>query len=132
MLVCALGHDPPVLQLHDVVAAAHGRKPVGDEQDGQVAVKSLNGVHHRLFGGVIKSAGGLVKHQHAGLLVECTGDTDALALTAGETDAAFSHDGVVAGGSSFDEISNLRLTSCLSHEVQVDRLRRDAESDVLG
>ena len=53
---------------------------MGDEQDGKVAAKPFDGIHHGLFGGVVEGAGGFVEHQHAGLLEKRAGDADALAL----------------------------------------------------
>ncbi len=119
MFVRSLRHHPSVFQFHNSVAAPHGGEPVGDEQDSEVAAKSFDGIHHRLFGGVVEGAGGFVEHQHAGLLVERAGDADALALATGETDAALSHIGLVSLRTAFNKIRNLCLTCRLLHPIQI-------------
>ncbi len=58
MFIRALRHHLSVFQFHNSVAALHGGEPVGDEQDGEVAIKPFDGIHYRLFGGVVEGAGG--------------------------------------------------------------------------
>src|SRR3989344_1232284 len=132
LLVSPLRPHLAVSQFNDSVATPHSCEPVGYEQDGKPAVETLDGVHYRLLGGVIEGAGGLVKHQHAGLLVERTGDPDALALATTEAYARFPNESAVTLGPAFNEISDLRLASRQPHPVHVDGFARHTESDVFS
>ena len=132
MFVGALRHHPTMFQLHNNVTSPHGSEPVSDEQDGEGAAKPFDGIHHRLFRGVVEGAGGFVKHQHTGLLVESARDANALTLAAGKTDTTFAHVNVVATGSAFDKIRDLCLASRLPYPVQIDSVARYTEGDVLG
>ena len=73
-----------------------------------------------LFGFVVEGAGGFVEDYYVGLFVKGPCYTYALALTAGEADAAFAYEGVVFFGPGFDDICNLSLLSGVFYEGQVN------------
>ena len=125
-------HQPAVLQFDDGVATPDRRKSVRDEHNREIAIQTVDGIHHRLFGGIVQGACRLVEHQNACLLVERAGNADALTLTAGKSDAALTHRHVIAFGPAFDELGDLRLTRCLFHPIEIDCLARHSEGDVLG
>ena len=121
-----------MFKLYNNITSPHSGEPVSDKQNGEVAAKPFDGVHHRLFRGVVEGARGFVKHQHTSLLVECARDANTLPLAAGETDTTFADVSVVAIGSAFDEIRDLCLTSRLPYPVQIDSIARYTEGYVLG
>ena len=84
LLISALRYHSAMPHFNDGIAALHGGEPVGNKQDGEVAIQALDGIHHALFSSVVESAGGFVEYKHTGLLVERAGDADAMALAATE------------------------------------------------
>ena len=54
------------------------------------AVEPVDGIHDCRLGLVIECGSRLVENQYLRILEQCTGDTDTLPLTAGQTNAAFS------------------------------------------
>jgi hypothetical protein len=79
-----------------LVALAHGGKPMRNEEDGDVVAKVVHRFHHRLFGEVVQRAGGFIQNQHLRVVVERSGNANALALPAREAHAALAHGGGVA------------------------------------
>jgi hypothetical protein len=67
-------------KLDDLVAAPQGGEAVRHDENGEIAPEPIDCVHHGAFRGVVKGAGGFVQDQHIGLLVQRSGDPDALAL----------------------------------------------------
>ena len=131
LLVRALRHDAALLQLDDRVAAFHGRQPVGDDQDRDIAIESPDRIENQLLGQVVERARRLIQHEHARLLVQRARDTDALALAAGKPDAPFADDCVIAFGPGLDEFGDLRLPGRCAHPREIDGVARHAERDVL-
>ena len=55
-----------------------------------------------------------------------------MALATGETNAALPHESVVAFEAVFNEVGDLGLACRLLHSLQIDKVARHAEGDVLG
>ena len=68
-------------------------------------------LHHRLFGEVIQRAGGFVQNQHLRVVIQRSGNADALALPARETHAALAHGGLVLLRQFADGVSLKRFIS---------------------
>ena len=113
----------PVFQFHNSVAAPHGSaQSVGDEQDGEVAIKPLDGVHHRLFGGVVEGAGGFARtlgrwpacRERAQMPMRCRWPPERR-MPRSPTRALGS-----AAGLTFNEVRDLCLTCRLPHPIQIN------------
>ena len=96
-----------VLEFEDAVSAGECRGAVGDHEDGEVAVEDLDGLEQGIedagFVVGIEGVGGFVQDKERRLAKERAGDGEALALAAGEQDAAVAGDGVESAGEVVDE-----------------------------
>src|SRR4051812_19943759 len=96
LLVRAILHQPPFLDSDDAVGHAHGRQPVGDDQNGA----ALRDLPHVLLDDalalVVECAGRLVKDQNARIDGESARDGDALALPSRQARSALADHGIVA------------------------------------
>jgi len=77
----ALRHHAAVAQKVYLIAFAHGAETMSDEDDGDLVAKVVDRFHHRLFGEVVQSACGFVQDEHLRIVVQGSGNADALALT---------------------------------------------------
>ena len=95
--------DSPLLDDEDLVGAADGGETVGDDEGG-AALHQLRqaGLDHGFRLGV-ERAGGFVEDEDARVGQNGAGDGKALALAAGELDAALADDGVVGFGEALGE-----------------------------
>src|SRR5205823_5978443 len=88
-------HDAAIFDYQNLFGAPDGGEAVRDDERGA----SLHKVREAfLYGGLglrIEAAGGLVQDEDARVGKNRTSDGDALALSAGEFDAAFADDGLV-------------------------------------
>ena len=90
------------------------------DKHGKIGAKAFDCLHNSLFGIVVEGAGGFVEDDNIGLLVECTGDADALALASGEADASFANVGFIFFWPGFDDVGNLSLLSGLLDSCMID------------
>ena len=126
----AVFHDAAMVDRDDPVGAAHGGKPVGNDEDGAPGDDAPHiGLDH-LFAFVIQRAGRLVKDQDARIGDQGAGDRDALALAAGERGAALADLGVVAIGQPGDEFMRAREFRRLDDLLH--RQRRVGEADIVA
>ena len=89
--------DDPALVEHDQpVHGGDGRQPVGDGDHRLALHQPVEALLDRRLDLRIERAGRLVEDQDRRVLEEDAGDRDALALAAGELDAALADMGVVA------------------------------------
>ena len=100
------------------------------DKHGKIGAKAFDCLHNSLFGIVVEGAGGFVEDDDVGLLVECAGDADALALASGEADAAFADEGFVLFWPGFDDAGYLCLLCGLLDEGVVDLRFWDAKGYV--
>ena len=89
---CSLCAQAAFLYPEQGVAAFHRAQPVGNDDDGEMALQVLYGFHDGLFRAEIQGAGGFVQNEHVGVGVEGSGYGNALGLTAGQAG------GIVANG----------------------------------
>src|SRR5687768_3306888 len=85
--ILSLAHPSPV-DPDQPIAGCKGRRPVRHRHQGHVLAQIVQRPKHRLLRRLVESAGGLVEDEQARPPVEGPGEADALALTAGEADAA--------------------------------------------
>ena len=89
--------DAPLVHHHQPVEHGDGRQAVGDGDDRAPLHEAVELLLDRRLDLRIERAGRLVEHQDRRVLEDQPGDGDALALAAGELDAALADPGVVAG-----------------------------------
>ena len=82
-------------QQEDGVALFDSAKAMRDEDDGDFVPQVVHRFHHRLFGEVIECTSGFIEDQHLRVVVQRSGDADALALSAREAHAALADGGLV-------------------------------------
>src|SRR6185312_16986004 len=80
----------------DLLSGADGGEAMGDDERGAAAEQMGQALLNQRFGFGIEAAGGLVQNQDGRVGEQRARDREALALSAGEFDAALAHDGVVA------------------------------------
>ena len=102
-LVGSLLGNTSLVHKHNQVGMSNGGQAVGNEENRLPHQLLLQVAADRGLRVVIKRACGFIENKHAGLLVECTGDADTLALAAGETDTALPHMGLVAMSAAFNK-----------------------------
>ena len=103
---------------------------MGDDEQGEVFPEAFDGLHDGLFGFIVQRASGFVKDDDIGPLVEGAGNTDALALTTREADAALADKGLVLLGPAFNAVGNLRLLCGLPDALGVDLVHGYAKGNV--
>src|SRR6185437_6516787 len=91
------------LQDDDAVEVAHGGEPVGDGDHGAAAHQAGERLADDFLGFTVERRGGFVEQEERRVLEEGAGDGDALALAAGELDAAVADDGAHALRQLLDE-----------------------------
>ena len=108
LAVGALLRQAPVLEDEYVVGGAHGGEAVGNDDDGHAAAQFVDTLLDDAFRLAVERAGGFVEDQQLRLLEQLAGDERALALAAGEADAAIAHAGMETLGQGFDEFEQVR------------------------
>src|SRR6185503_15772452 len=88
--------DAPALEHEDLVGRADGREAVRDHEGRAAAPQARERVLDVALALAVEARGGLVEDQDARLGQQRARDRDALALAAGELDAALADDRVVA------------------------------------
>src|SRR5690348_6687020 len=104
VLVGADVGDNPILQYHDTVGVAHGGEAVGDDDNGAAAHQVLQSRLHQSLGLAVQGGSGFVEDEDGGILEQGASNGNALALPAGQANAALADHGFVAFGQSFDEV----------------------------
>ena len=82
--VGADGGDTPAFHDDDAVGAAHGGRPVGDDQDGAILDQGAQCLLDLGLGLGVGHGSGLVEHDDGGVQQDGAGDGDALLLPAGQ------------------------------------------------
>ncbi len=103
-LVGAAFDDLSLLDDEDLVGAADGGEAVGDDEGGAALHQVAQAILDHGLGLGVERAGGLVEDEDAGVGEDGAGDGDALALAAGELDAALAYDGLVLLGEALGEL----------------------------
>ena len=88
------------------VAPADGREAVGYDECGASLHEEVEAVLDHGLGLGVEGAGGLVEDEDAGVGQDGAGDGKALALAAGELDAALANDGFVLLGETLGKLIN--------------------------
>ena len=99
--------DAAVVHHHDAVAHLHRGQAMGDDDGGAVLHQPLERVLHHALALGVERRGGLVEQQQRGLAQQGAGDRDALALAAGEPDAALAQRGGEAFGQAVEEFGGM-------------------------
>jgi len=92
----------------NLVGATDGGEAVGDHEGGAALHEEVEAVLDEGLGFGVERARGLVEYEDAGVGEDGARDGEALALTAGELDAALADDGVVAFGKTLGELVDSR------------------------
>ncbi len=119
-----------LLDDEDLVGAADGGEAVGDDEGGAALHEVVQAVLDEGFGFGVEGAGGFVEDEDAGVGEDGAGDGDALALAAGELDAALADDGVVLLREALGELVDAGDAAGF-HDLLFGGLRA-AEEDVLA
>lgn len=101
--VGALLHYAALLEYADFVGVDDCGESVGDYDCCSVGHEFFEGFLHESFAFGVEGRGGFVEDEDSGVLKDCAGDADSLALTAGESAAAVADEGVVAMLCGHDE-----------------------------
>jgi len=102
--VGAGGDDLALVEHEDFGRVANGGKAVGDDEHGFADDQFFEGELDGGFALAVEGAGGLVEDEDRGVAQESAREREALFLSAGETCAAFTDDGVVAIRETADKI----------------------------
>ena len=136
--VLAAGHDPAVVEHHDLVGQCDRREAVGDHERGPSGHRLGERELDALLGGGVHRGGGVVEHQHPRVRNQRAGDRQALALAAGQGQAPLADLGLVALRQLGDEVVCLsspgRLFDLLAARVAagVGDVLRDAGGEQEG
>ena len=126
----ALGDDPAVVEHDDLVRQRDRREAVGDHERGAPRHRLGERQLDALLGGGVHRGGGVVEHEHARVGEQRAGDRDALALAAGDGQAALADLGLVALGQAAHEV--VRLGAAGGRFDLLDRGLGAGVGDVLG
>lgn len=96
--------DAATFQDEDTIGAANRGEAVGNDQNGAVFHDAIEGLLDESFGFGIEGGGGFIEDENTGIMKDGAGDRDALALTAGQINSAFTDPGFVTLGKLFDEL----------------------------
>src|SRR5579883_1462371 len=94
----------------DSVGPANLREAMGDEQRGAALQEAANGSLYLILCRAVDGAGGVVENQDARVGEQGASDGDALALAAGERDAALADHRLIAFLEAEDELVRLRVS----------------------
>jgi hypothetical protein len=94
--VVALGDDPAVVEHDDLIGQRDRREAVGDHEGRAPGHRLRERQLDAPLGGGVDRGGGVVEDQHARVRDERPRDREALALAAGERQAALPDLGVIA------------------------------------
>src|SRR5262249_60874978 len=100
--------DLAVLEHQDLVGAADGREPVGDDEGGAAGAQRLQAILNHRFALAVEARGRLVENQDPRVGENRARDRDALPLPARQPDAALADDRVVAPLEALDELVAVR------------------------
>ncbi len=83
---------------HDenLIAAANGGKPVGDDDGGAIFHELIQGFLHEALAFGIEAAGGFIEDEDGRIREDGACNGEALALAAGDLRTALTHEGIVA------------------------------------
>ena len=94
--MCAMLGDAAMVEHDQAIHARDGGEPVRDRDHGLARHQGAEALLDRGLDLAVECGGGFVQHQDRRVLEDHARDRDALALAAGELDAALAHLGVVA------------------------------------
>jgi len=80
-----------LLQQEDGVAGFHRAEAMRNQDNGDFMPQVVYRFHHCLFGEVVQCAGGFIQNQHLRVVIQRSGNADALALPAREARSLTSH-----------------------------------------
>src|SRR5579884_825820 len=104
VLVRARVSDGAIFEDDNAIGAAHGGKAMGDHEHGPAGHQVLQRSLDERLGLAVEGGGGFVQYEDGRILQQGTRDRDALALAAGQPDAALANYGVVAFREFLDEV----------------------------
>src|SRR5690606_24756675 len=108
LVVGAAFDDSALVHDEDLVGGLDGGEAVRDHEGGAAAAEVLESVPDEGLALGVEAGGGLVEDEDARIGDDGARDGDALALAAGELDAALADDGVVAVVEALDELVAVR------------------------
>src|ERR1700722_2512524 len=103
-------YDGAVLEDENTVGRAHRRKPMRDDQRSAAAHQPFESLQNQALALRIERTGGFVQNQDGRVAQNGAGDGHALALTAGQLDAAFADAGLIALRKGTYKIMGVGLT----------------------
>lgn len=87
-------HDPPVFNHHDFISLLNGRQTVSDNQRGTVFLQLIQRRLNGTLGLGIQRRGGFIKDQDRAVTQQRAGNSNTLALAAGQHHAILADDGI--------------------------------------
>ncbi len=129
LAVSSLGDEFSIIENENAIGIAHRCQAMGHHEGGAVGRELFQRFLNERLAFRIKGACRFIKQQDGGIAQNGAGDGDALALAAGEGNAAFAHFGVKSLGKLFGKLINARRDGG-SHGSFARCLRR-AEADVV-
>ena len=105
--VCAAFDDAAVVEDDDEVGAAEGGEAVSNDEGGAAVHGAFHGGHDFLLGVGVDGGGGVVEDEDGGLEDDGAGESEALALAAGEGGALLADDGFISVREFHDEVVGL-------------------------
>ena len=109
--MCTAFFDDAVIQDKDLVGILDGRQAVSDDEGGTADHELVERILHDLLAFRIKCGGRFVKDEDLRILQDRSCDGDALALTAGEDEAAIADLGIDAARQTMNEFLCIRGTN---------------------
>ena len=103
---------------------------VGDNKNGFGSTKSGDGVHDTLLGFGIKCASCFIKHKHAGVVIKCASNTNALALTARKPNSALADNSFNTRGKRAYKTFKLRGADCAGNGLIIDLVISKAKGNI--
>lgn len=106
--------NPTSFEDDDSVHVLEGREPVSNGDDGFAFHDTMKSILNQLFALAVECAGRLVEQENRRGFQDGTSNSDALALSSGEFDPAFSNLGIVSlghGGDEFVRMGELRSSN---------------------
>lgn len=128
-LMRALFDNPALIYDENAVGFQHRCQAMGDDERRAAVHQTVKRLLHQRLAFGVERGGCLVKQQHGRVLQDGAGNGDALALAAGERDAAFADFGLITLVQPGDEFVGLRGKSCSADLVA--RGSGTAEGDVV-
>ncbi len=129
LFVRTLLDDTPIIDDANDVGMDDRREAVGNDDSRTALHEVIQGTLHKTLALGIEGRSGFVEDEDRGILVDGTGDREALALATGELTPTVPDIGIVASRHLIDELIGVRDLGSLTHLLEGSTL--DTEGDIL-